>query len=416
MIPALSCENLTVGYVRQPVLRDLTFQVAEGERVALLGPNGAGKSTLLRALTGLQPPWSGRVRLFGADVRRLPAAARARLLAVVPQELRAPAALTVEDLAFLGRTAPLAPWRAPDEADRRIVERALVYTDMNELRDRPLDALSGGERQRAVIAMALAQEPRVIVMDEPTTHLDLNHALEILQLVERLNREQRVTVLMTSHDLNLAAEFCHRLLLLDHGRLAADGARDVVLREDILREVYHCDIRVRRDPQSGSLLVLPARRLADPRTGRNRRVHVVAGGGCAGELLRRLSLAGFRVSCGVLNRQDTDARAAEALGLDVVLEKPFSPIGADALARAAALAAEAEAVLVCEVPFGPGNLVNLELAEQAVRRGARVLIHDRNLELRDYTPGRQALARIRRLLAGGARPWHQISQAMNALG
>lgn len=415
MSPAFEFEHVSAGYNRTTVLRDMHFAVAEGEMVALLGPNGAGKSTLLRVLTGLHQPSAGKVRIFGQDVCRLQALDRSRLIAVVPQELKTPMAYTVEELVLMGRAALLNPWQAPTAADRLVVERAMVYTDVSDLRDRPLEALSGGEKQRAVIAMALAQEPRVIVMDEPTTHLDLNHSLEIMQIIERLNRNQRVTVLMTSHDLNLAAEFCQRLILMDHGALIADGAPSEVLREDVLRDVYHCDIRVGQEPHTGAVLVLPARRLTEPQAGRQLRVHVIAGGGCAGELLRRLSLAGYRISCGVLNQQDTDAQVAEALGVDVVLEKPFSPIGMAALEKAKNLAADAEVVIICEVPFGPGNLVNLEIADQALQRGGRVLINDHLLENRDYSPDRQALAWIRRLMETGATPWRQINQALDVL-
>ncbi len=412
---AFELENVSAGYGQQRVIEDLSLQVAGGEMAAVLGPNGAGKSTLLRALTGLLKPMAGAIRLFGADLARLKDAERARRVAVVPQDFSTPMAYTVEELAMMGRAARLKPWQQPSPADLQVVERALVYTDLSDLRDRPLDALSGGEKQRAVIAMALAQEPRVIVMDEPTTHLDLNHSLEIMQIVERLNREQGVTVLMTSHDLNLAAEFCRRLILLDHGRLVADGAPGAVLRESVLRDVYHCDLQVREEPISGALCVLPARRLALPRPARPVRVHLIAGGGSGGELLRRLALCGYRVSCGVLNQLDSDAQAAAALGMDLALEKPFSPVGADALGRAVTLAADAAAIVVCEVPFGPGNLVNIELAERARERGLPVLVNDRNLEHRDYTANREAGPRLRRLLQSGAAPWRQADEALALL-
>jgi iron complex transport system ATP-binding protein len=236
-----------------------------------------------------------------------------------------------------------------------------------------------------------------------------------MQIVERLNREQGVTVLMTSHDLNLAAAFCKRLILLDHGRVVADGPPAAVLQRDILREVYHCDLRIQEDTQTGALLVLPERRQAPPRAATAARVHVIAGGGSGGELLRQLALAGYRVSCGVLNQLDSDAQTAAALGMELALEKPFSPIGAEALARARQLAADAAAVIVCEVPFGPGNLVNLELAEQARQRNIPVLINDRNLEHRDYTVNRAAAARLRQLLQSGAQPWRQGNEVLAAL-
>lgn len=412
---AFECQQLSAGYDERLVLANLTLSVAEGEMTALLGPNGAGKSTLLRVLTGLLPPRTGRVMVFGQELTRLDAARRSRLIAVVPQELKTPMAYTVAELVTMGRTAGLRPWERLSAADRQIVERAMVYTDVSDLQDRSLDTLSGGEKQRAVVAMALAQEPRVILMDEPTTHLDMNHALEIMQIIERLNREQRVTVLMTSHDLNLAAAFCHRLILLDRGQVAADGAPADVLREDRLREIYHCDFRVQPDPQSGTVLVVPASRLTPPDSSGNLRVHVIAGGGSGGEVFRRLSLGGYRVTCGVLNQRDTDVTVAEALGVKLVLEKPFSPVGVEALARARQAAQDAAVVILCEVPFGPGNVVNLDIAEEALRRGAQVFLNDRNLDSRDYSPQRAAVTRIRQLLQQGALAWRQVSAVMNRL-
>ncbi|MBU4199758.1 MAG: ABC transporter ATP-binding protein [Verrucomicrobia bacterium] len=412
---AFELDNVSAGYDQNLVIENLSLAVAEGEMAALLGPNGAGKSTLLRTLTGLLKPSAGAVRLFGTDVARLKAADRARLIAVVPQELNTPMAYTVAELVMMGRTALLNPWQQPSASDIQVVERALVYTDVSDLRDRSLDALSGGEKQRAVIAMALAQEPRIILMDEPTTHLDLNHSLEIMQIIERLNREQGVTVLMTSHDLNLAAEFCHRLILLDHGRVAADGPPDAVLKEEILREVYHCDLRIQQDTQTGALFVVPARRLSLPQPTTAARVHVIAGGGSGGELLRRLSLGGYRVTCGVSNQLDSDTQTAEALGMTQALEKPFFPIGADALNRAKQMAEDAAAVILCEVPFGPGNLVNIEIAEQALQRDIPVLINDRNLENRDYTAQRSAVPRIRQLIRSGAVTWRHGNEVLTAL-
>ncbi len=402
---AFEFEQVSVGYRQQLVLRDLSLAVAAGEIVALLGPNGAGKSTLLRALTGLLPPATGRIRIFGQDLQKLPAGQRSRLIAVVPQELKTPMAYSVAELVMMGRSALLHPWQQPSAADMQVVERAMVYTDVAGLRDRPLDTLSGGEKQRAIIAMALALEPRIIVMDEPTTHLDLNHSLEIMQIIEHLNQERGVTVLMISHDLNLAAEFCQRLVLLDAGRLVADGPPELVLQEDILRQVYHCDLRIQQDTQSGRLFVRPARRAAAHPPSAAPSVHVIAGGGSGGDLLRRLALGGYSVSNGVLNRQDSDALVAEALGMACALEKPFSPIGAEALQQAKQLAEAAAAIILCAVPFGPGNLVNLEIAEEAQRRGVPVLVNAHQLEERDYTAGGQAIIRIQRLLQAGAFSW-----------
>ena len=414
MTPALELQGVSAGYRGAEVLHQLTLTVAAGEWVALLGPNGAGKSTLLRVLTGLHPVTAGAVRLFGRDLRGLRAAERARLVAVVPQQLVTPMAYTVEELVTLGRISALSRWARPSAADRRIIERALAYTDMLELRERPYDELSGGEQQRVAIALALAQEPQVILLDEPTSHLDINHRLEILQLIERLNTERKLTVVLTSHDLNLAAEFCGRLLLLDRGRLMADGRPAEVLRAELLRDVYRCDLLVRTDA-AGAPVVAPDRkpRVVPPEQALG--VHVICGGGSGAELLRHLRLAGHRVTCGVLNEGDSDARVAGALDAEPALERPFSPVGPAALERARQLAARATVVILCDVPFGSGNVVNLALAEEALARGALVLVNNHQLEQRDFTPGREALPRLRQLLARGAHSWTRQDEVLARL-
>ena len=405
MSAAVVCRNVCAGYRQQPVLHDVSLTIEAGQMVALLGPNGAGKSTLLRVWTGLQPLTSGEVQLFGRDLRQLRATERARLVAVVPQEVTTPMAFTVAELVALGRSVPRGRWSALAAADQQAVEQALAYTDTLELRDRYYSELSGGEKQRAVIAMALAQEPQLLLLDEPTSHLDINHRLEVLQLLERLNRERGLTVVMTSHDLNLAAEYFPQLALLDHGRITALGSPAEVLREDVLAEAYHCRLAVRRDA-TGLLMILPTRTAPAP-TGK--RVHVICGGGSGVEVLRRLCVAGWQVSCGPLNQGDTDAQTAGALGIATVLEKPFSPVSESVLKLAGQLAQEADVIVVCEVPFGSGNVRNLDLARQT---GKLVLLNTRLVAARDFTPQREVPALINALLASGATAWENVGDLL----
>lgn len=408
MSAAVSCRNVSAGYRQQPVLHDISLTIQAGQMVALLGPNGAGKSTLLRVLTGLQPLTGGEVELFGRDLRQLRATERARLVAVVPQEVTTPMAFTVAELVALGRSVPRGRWAALAAADRQAIEQALAYTDTLELRDRYYSELSGGEKQRAIIAMALAQEPQLLLLDEPTSHLDINHRLEVLQLLERLNRERGLTVMMTSHDLNLAAEFFPHLALLNHGRITAVGAPAEVLREDVLEEAYHCKLAVRRDA-TGLLMILPTRTATAP-TGK--RVHVICGGGSGVEVLRRLCLAGWQVSCGALNQGDTDAQTAAALGIATALEKPFSPLSDGALAAASQLAQAADVIVVCEVLFGPGNVKNLDVARQA---GKPILLNTRQMATRDFTSQREVPALLSALVERGATPWEQVGDLLSAL-
>ncbi|MEI6211794.1 MAG: ABC transporter ATP-binding protein [bacterium] len=260
MNTAIELQNVSAGYPGRVVLRDLSLVIREGETVALLGPNGAGKSTLLQVMTGRHRATSGEARLFGRNVHELPAAERARLVSVVPQQIEVPMAFTVEEMVMMGRTAALSRWQGPSASDRRIVEQAMGYTDVLDLRGRLFQEMSGGERQRVVIALALASEPRLILLDEPTAHLDMNHRLDVLELISRLNCERGVAIVMVAHDLSLAAEFFPRLIMLDaHGRIAADGAPAEVLRESTIESVYHCRVSVHPDPACGSLRVFPKR-------------------------------------------------------------------------------------------------------------------------------------------------------------
>ena len=412
--PAIACSDLTAGYGGTPVLQGVTVTVEAGGMTGVLGPNGAGKTTLLRCLTGLCRPARGDVKLFGEDAAALPAEARARLVAVVPQELEMPLPFTVEETVRVGRTAHLGRWGRPTARDEEAVERAMAYTDVAEFRHRRFSELSGGEKQRVLIALAVAQESRILMMDEATSHLDFDHRVEIMQLVERLNREHGTTVLLTSHDLNLAAEYCSRLLLLDKGRLIADGTAREVLTPETLRRAFRCDVRIQSDPATGSVTVVPARRLSSGRSGRGIRVHVIAGGGCGEVVLRQLALCEYAVSAGVLNRGDRDAEAAQALGIAAALEKPFSPVGADALADAGRMSADARALILCDVPFGPGNVANLDLAETALRRGAAVLVME-GIQARDYTPTREAVRRVEALLGNGATLYRSVADLLDLL-
>ena len=414
METALELRNLTAGYRHAPVIRDVSFALPQGSIAALIGPNGAGKTTLLRTITGLLPPLSGSLRMFGSDLSRLSARDRARLVGVVPQDMETPMAFTVGEIVMMGRTSAIRPWQPPSADDRRIAERAMAYTDVIDLQDRRFTELSGGERQRAVIAMVLAQQPRIILMDEPTSHLDMNHRMEVMQIVERMNREQGVTVLIVSHDLNLAAEFCSRLFLLDHGALAADGTPREVLTEEQLRRVYHCDVRVQENPANGSVLVLPSPKPAVTHGGGGIRVHVIAGGGCGEEILRRLLLQDYTLTCGVLNEGDSDAIAAAAMGIPTALEKPFSPMGAAALARAREMIAQCDAVVVSGVPFGAGNCANLELAEDALGRSKPVFLME-GIDARDYTPTRAATALAARLSEKGAQTYRGVADLADRL-
>ncbi len=240
----LQARALTLAYGRRVAVDGVSLTVHPGECVALLGPNGSGKSTLLRGLARLLKPAAGEVVLGERPLSRWPAAELARTLAVLPQSPQSPGDLTVEQLVLLGRHPYQGFLALPDAADRAAVQSALVQTDMLALAERPLTDLSGGERQRAWIALTLAQEPRVLLLDEPTTYLDLGHALAVLELVHRLNRARGMAVVMALHDLSQAMRFADRVVLLQRGRIAAEGPPGEVLTPAIIRSVFGIEVEI----------------------------------------------------------------------------------------------------------------------------------------------------------------------------
>jgi iron complex transport system ATP-binding protein len=240
----LRVEISSVGlrYDDAEVLHDIDLRIEPGERLCLVGPNGAGKSTLLRCLTGLADPTSGQVALDGQPVASIERSAIARAISVVPSQVDLPFSMRVEELVRLGRVPHENPFTGSTEADHAAVDSAIARVGIEELRGRDARQLSMGERQLVLVAMAVAQGGRLLVLDEPTVHLDLHHQVEVLSLLERLS-DDGLTVLAVLHDLPLAAHFFPRLVLLDQGRLIADGPPHEVLSPERIRDVYAVDPR-----------------------------------------------------------------------------------------------------------------------------------------------------------------------------
>ncbi|MFG3285753.1 ABC transporter ATP-binding protein [Streptomyces sp. NPDC048111] len=235
------------------LLRDITLEAAPGETVGLVGPNGSGKTTLLRCVYATLRPTAGRVLLDGADLHALPARARARRIATVPQDSGAAGIeLTVREIVAMGRSPHHRFWEADTAADDALVREALARVGIAGLAGRPFPSLSGGERQRALVARALVQEPDVVVLDEPTNHLDIRYQLEVLSLI----RELGTTNLLALHDLNLAAYYCDRICVLDGGRIVAAGAPAEVLTAELLAAVYGVNAEVGIHPATGAPTVV----------------------------------------------------------------------------------------------------------------------------------------------------------------
>ncbi len=253
----LSAEQVRLAYGDLVVVHGLDLDVLDGTITAVIGPNGCGKSTLLRALGRLMRCSGGQVLLDGKRIDRLPTREVAKVLGILPQAPVAPEGLTVADLVARGRHPHQAWYRQWSSDDEAVVAEALRWTGMLELAERSVDELSGGQRQRAWISMALAQGTDLLLLDEPTTFLDLAHQVDVLDLIERLHSEAGRTVVMVLHDLNLAARYAGRLVAMKDGAIAAAGRPDEVLTEQLLSNVFALDAHVIPDPVSGTPLVVP---------------------------------------------------------------------------------------------------------------------------------------------------------------
>ncbi len=388
---ALKILDVECAYGATKVLNGVTFSIGQGDFVGIIGPNGSGKSTLLRCISRVLKPTRGAVMLEGQDLYSMAPRNVARQMAIVPQETAVNYSFTVEEIIMMGRSPHLRRFQTEGEKDFAIVRRAMELTNTQDLAGRPVTALSGGERQRVIIAKALAQEPEIILLDEPTSHLDINHQIEILGLLKRLNKENGVTVVSVFHDLNLAAEYCQRLILMQGGRVFDLGRPETVLTAANIKEVYGAGVLIRKNPATGrpAVMLLAHDSAGVPGKGK---VHVVCGGGAGAAMLGLLVNCGYEVTAGVLNAGDIDWEAGKLLQLEMVVDPPFSTISEDSHVKNLELIEKAEACVMASIPFGHGNLNNLEAASLARDWGKPVLlVEEQTIGARDFTDGQATL-------------------------
>jgi len=253
----IACDRVSFAYGTIEALIDLSFSVAEGEILGLLGPNGSGKSTVVRLLSRVLTPRSGRVRFAGRDLGTYSREELARQVAVVPQETAIELPFSVLEVVLMGRSPYLGRFGFERALDLTIAYRAMEQTGVHQLAAREIHELSGGERQRVILARALAQDPRVLLLDEPTAFLDIKHQVEVYDLVKNLSRQSGLTVVASLHDLNLAALYCDRLALLKAGRLFCLGTPEQVLTYANIKTVYETEVYIGRNDLTGKVHILP---------------------------------------------------------------------------------------------------------------------------------------------------------------
>ena len=410
----IQINNLSFSFATAQIFNGLNFKVNRGEILSIIGPNGCGKSTLLRLLRGSLTAQTGEILWDNTPLDQIPAGEMARKVAVVPQSSTLSFPYKVREMVAMGRY----PHRKSllsfqDKTDLQAIEQALVMTDILPLAERPVTQLSGGELQRVLLARALAQNGSVLFLDEATSHLDIDHRLELTELLLRLNREQQTTIVQISHDLDLAAAISDRILLLtEHGDIAEIGTPKNVMTTPNLQRIFRVDVRIDSNPFTGTPQIIPLINNSTHQLN-DLKVHLICGGGSGKILLRRLHLAKATVSAGPLNRGDSDEVVATALNIPVSQEIPFSPFSKTTLVTTGNLIGNTDILVVTTQWWGKGNLPCLDLAETAIHQGIAVFLLAQQQE-QDYTGGK-AWEKIQALQRHGARAVRNEEHLLNEL-
>jgi iron complex transport system ATP-binding protein len=397
----LNVDGVECCYGSIKILENVNLIVKEGDFVGIIGPNGSGKSTLLKSISRTLKPHKGTILLDNKNIYSLKSMDLAKQMAVVPQDNTISFSFTALEVVLMGRSPHMSRFQMETESDMAIARKAMDLTNTWHLAGRFVNELSGGERQRVIIARALAQKPKILLLDEPLTYLDIINQLEIMDLVKSLCEKEGIIVMAAIHDLNLAARYCNTAILLNKGKIFSAGRLDEVLTSENIKSVFRVDAIVKKNLVTNSLYIIP---LSPPKNSpiKNCAIHLICGAGTGTALMKILLEEGYSVTAGVLNVLDTDFETAEFLNIPVMSEAPFSPITEKTRKDNLAMISKASTVVVTSVPFGHGNLQNLEAAKEALKKGIPLFIIDEvPIESRDFTQG-QATALFEDLKNMGA--------------
>ena len=349
-------KQLTVGYDGVPLISDITIQIERGEIVTLIGPNGSGKSTILKSITRQLKTLGGQVFIASEELKKLSYKDLSTRMAVVLTERMRPELMTCRDIVATGRypyTGRLGILSAEDEAK---VAEAMDAVHALELRDRDFNAISDGQRQRVLLARAICQEPEIIILDEPTSFLDIRHKLQLLSILRSMAKEKGITVIMSLHEIDLAQKVSDKIVCVKGDHISRSGAPEDVFDEETIRDLYEID-QGSFDPQFGSIEL--------PRPEGEPRVLVLSACGTGIPVYRRLQKQGVPFVAGILYRNDVDWRLARQLAVEVVDERPFQPISDAAFDRALYWLERVDRVIDAGVEIGPINARMAELLERA---------------------------------------------------
>ena len=351
-----STQQLTVGYDGKPLIHDIQIDIEKGEIVTLIGPNGSGKSTILKSITRQLKTLAGSVYIGGEELRKLSYKTLSTRLAVVLTERMKPELMTCRDIVATGRYPYTGRLGILSEADEREVEAAMASVYVTELANRDFNAISDGQRQRVLLARAICQNPEIIILDEPTSFLDIRHKLQLLHILRGMAKQKGITVIMSLHEIDLAQKISDKIVCVKGDHIARFGPPEAVFDADTIKTLYELE-QGSYDPLFGSIEL--------PRPAGAPRTFVLCGAGTGIPVFRRLQKAGVPFAAGILCEDDVGCQLARQLAAEVVTEKPFEPIGEDALARALALMEGCDTVLNAGAPIGSMNRGVARLIEYA---------------------------------------------------
>ncbi|OGN89919.1 MAG: hypothetical protein A2Y88_10900 [Chloroflexi bacterium RBG_13_48_10] len=383
----IKAEGIHFKYEVQVILDDISVQFEKGYLYGILGPNGCGKTTFLKILSGLLRADHGHVVLDNLDINKLSISEIAKKVAVVPDATTPIFDFSVEEIVTMGRYIYVGRLTRENAEEKKIVREILRQFNLVELKDRSFNALSAGERQKVIIARAIAQQSKILLLDEPTSHLDINYQVELMEMLKKYVKNGLIVVAIL-HDLNLAGQYCNNVLLIRNGKIQAFGTPEMSLTRENIKLVYNVDVVVRKNPFTNSIYVTPiSPRVIEANEGVSnnliKRIHVVAGGGTSKELLPELR--GNDVSVGIVNTLDDDYEFALELKYEIIAETPFSPISEKSQNELMQKLNQTDIVILVNVPFGKGNLENLKILENCIK--PLIILEKTPIETRDFTEG-----------------------------
>ncbi|MDR7870599.1 MAG: ABC transporter ATP-binding protein [Tissierellaceae bacterium] len=384
---ALEVKKLEFGYRDNLVIRDISFSIKAGSFVSIIGPNGSGKSTLLKTLNQIYKPSKGQILLYEKDISSYKKREVAKKIALVPQDTNIDYEFTAEDIVMMGRHPHKNRFEGEDELDYKIINESLKLTNTLDLKDRAINQISGGERQRVFIAKALAQKPSIILLDEPTSNLDINHQMDILNLLKRLNIETGLTVVLVIHDINMACRYSDEIILLHKGKILGNGTPEEVITIENMEDAYDMKVALEKNKYTDTIHLTPIEIKKKSNNFKYNNIHIVCGGGSGQEIINKLYQEGFELSLGVLNAGDSDWEHGRNLNITMVEEIPFSGISDETHQKNIKLMNKSDIVVISNVPIGTGNLKNLVAAKHALENGKKVYYLADNTMDFDYTNG-----------------------------